>query len=512
MSFLRGTPFNINFFAVLSLLDLLIFLPLLGAAAMAFGAPARQTALAVAGACLALGLYLLAAYDHAAAGMQFTAFRPILDSPKFGYNVGLDGISLAMVLLTVLVLFAAVWVKPGRVGGEKMYYASILLLAAGAAGAFISTDLVFFYAFHELALIPTFLMIGMRGTGENREAAWKITIYLGLGSVILLAGLAWLTVAAGHGALSFDMQDLRAGASTLDAGTQANLYALLLIGFGVLISLFPFHSWAPQAYASAPLPITMLHAGVLKKFGLYGLLRIAPMLPEGAATEWVQKLLLLLLLGNILFVGFVTIAQKELDMVLANSSVMHMGYIFLGIASGSAIGYGGAVMLMFAHGVSIALLFALATAVRERTGTLQFHRLGGLAAHAPFLGVTFAMGAFASIGLPGFANFAGEINIFFGAFDHWDHTQPLGLLQWTTILALWGVVMSAVYMLRAFRRVFKGEVSEISARGSDLTGAERLPAVLLLAALLAVGFVPGLLMNAIKPAVESLVPMATPKR
>jgi NADH-quinone oxidoreductase subunit M len=388
-----------------------------------------------------------------------------------------------------------------------MYYASSLLIAAGAMGAFVSTDLIFFFAFHELALIPTFLMIGMRGTGNYKEAAWKITIYLGLGSLVVLAGLAWLSAAAAKGgAMTFDMAKLQTAAAAIDAGTQEHIFLTLLIGFGILISLFPFHSWAAPAYAAAPTPVTMLHAGVLKKFGLYGLLRVAvPMLPLGQSAEWIQHLLIVLLLGNILFIGLVTIAQKELDMTLANSSVMHMGYIFLGIVSGTAQGYAGAILLMFAHGVSIALLFALSASVKERTGTLQYHRLGGLAKRAPFMGLIFGMAAFASIGLPGFANFAGEINIFFGGFVN-KPAACLGWVQWATILALWGVVMSAVYMLRAYRAVFKGEPSPVSSGVSDLDQTSRLPVLILVAALLVVGFFPNLLLKAIDPVVQVLAP------
>jgi NADH-quinone oxidoreductase subunit M len=236
---------------------------------------------------------------------------------------------------------------------------------------------------------------------------------------------------------------------------------------------------------------------VLKKFGLYGLLRVAvTMLPAGMHTPWVQSFLVVLLLGNILWVGLVTIAQRELDNVLANSSVMHMGYVFLGIVSGTAIGYSGAVLLMFAHGVSIALLFALSSVIKERTGTLQFHRLGGLAAKAPWLGLVFGMAAMASIGLPGFANFAGEINIFFGSFQ---------AQKWATILALWGVVMSAVYMLRAYRTVFKGETSEVSAAATDITAWwQRAPLLLLLLSLLIFGFFPNLLLKAIGPVMEAI--------
>ncbi len=476
---------------------------------MAAGAPARLTAMAAAVVNAAVTAWLLLKFQYAdGAHYQFEAHRVILGDPKLGFNVGIDGMSLIMVLLTSVVTLAAVMMKPVKAGGEALYYSSSLLIAAGAMGAFVATDLFFFYAFHELALIPTFLMIGMRGTGDNKDAAWKITIYLGLGSLVLLAGLAALvtqaSAAAGNGLTTFDMLELRNLAPKIAAASQEPIYLTLLLGFGVLISLFPFHSWAAPAYASAPAPTAMLHAGVLKKFGLYGLLRVAaPMLPAGFHAEWIQNLLLVLLLGNILYIGLVTIAQKELDLVLGNSSVMHMGYVFLGIASGTAIGISGAVLLMFAHGVSIALLFALCSIVREKTGTLQMSRLGGLAKYAPFLGLTFAMASFASIGLPGFANFSAELLVFLGGFAN-KPADHLGPLQITTILALWGVVISAVYMLRAFRKVFKGEPSEAVTGATDLKCCGRIPVLLLLIALLVTGFFPYLLMQAAGPFADAL--------
>ena len=475
---------------------------------MAAGAPARLAALLAAGVNLAVTAWLLLKFDYAnGAAFQFAteSARVVLANPKIGFNVGLDGMSLIMVLLTSIVTLAAVLMKPAKPGGEALYYSSSLLIAAGAMGAFVATDLFFFYAFHELALIPTFLMIGMRGSGDNREAAWKITIYLGLGSLVLLAGLAALVVnASGPGLTTFDMAELRQLAPKMDGSLQQPIYLTILLGFGVLISLFPFHSWAAPAYASAPAPTAMLHAGVLKKFGLYGLLRVAiPMLPAGFNAEWIQHLLLVLLLGNILFIGLVTIAQKELDFTLGNSSVMHMGYVFLGIASGNALGYSGAIFLMFAHGISIALLFALCAYVREKTGTLQLARLGGLAKYAPFLGLTFAMASFASIGLPGFANFAAEIMVFLGGFAE-KPADHLGPLQITTILALWGVVISAVYMLRAFRKIFQGEPATICTNATDLSLSARLPVFLLLIPLLLTGFFPELLMRAIRPFAQAL--------
>jgi NADH-quinone oxidoreductase subunit M len=373
-----------------------------------------------------------------------------------------------------------------------------LLISAGALGAFASTDLFFFYAFHELALIPTFIMIGLFGRGDRREAAWKITIYLGVGSIVLLAGLLWLSNLTG----TLDMTKMIATAGTIDPAAQKGIAALLLIGFGTLVSLFPFHSWAAPAYASAPAPVAMLHAGVLKKFGLYGLLRIAiPLLPDGLQA-WLTPLLVLLL-GNILWVGLVTISQKRLDGMLGNSSVMHMGYIFLAIAAliampSNPLAKPAAVLLMFAHGISIALLFCLADRIERNTGSLDFTDLGGLAKPAPALAFLFGIGAMASIGLPGLANFAGEVLVFLSSFQNYNGTNGLSPVEITCILAIWGVVISAVYMLRAYRSVFHGPTVKATANAADITFAERIPALLLILALLAVGLYPNLLLNLLK--------------
>jgi NADH-quinone oxidoreductase subunit M len=412
--------------------------------------------------------------------------------------------------------FAAVWVAPAPQKLDRLpgvYYASLLFIMAGATGAFASLDLFFFYAFHELALIPTFLLIGMWGSGDRSVAAWKITIYLALGSFVLLIGLTALYLSLPIGSRTFDIVQLQQLAKSGGIPQTPWIYLTLLIGFGILISLFPFHTWAPQAYASAPTPAAMLHAGVLKKFGLYGLLRLAlPLMPQ-AAQHW-TSLLLVLLAGNILYVGLATIAQKRLDWTLGYSSVMHMGYIFLGIASMNVIGLSGAALLIFAHGLSIAALFAIAGAVRERTGTLEYAQLGGLAKQMPSLGFTFGIAAFASIGLPGFGNFASEVMVFFGAFKHAAApAASAGLhfsnFQITAIIALWGVVISAVYMLRAFRATFLGETpkrleSLAQPEASSKCQACLCPAlILLLAVLLFAGFQPQRFLNLITPVVKS---------
>ena len=485
-----------------------------------FGAPARKVSLGAAALNFVLVLLQALSYQGKFA---YTAFD-VIPALDLKFLVGMDGLSLMMVLLTAIVTLSAVWVTPKIVQGENAFYACLLFISAGAIGAFISFDLFFFYAFHELALIPTFLLIGIWGHGENRvAAAWKITIYLALGSFVLLLGLIGLYVSMPADVRTFDLTKL-ALLPHIGHKAQKWVFPLLLAGFGTLISLFPFHTWAAPAYAAAPTPAAMLHSGVLKKFGLYGLLRVAvPLLPEGM-QHW-MGVLLVLLVGNIIYVGLVTIAQKRLDLMLGYSSIMHMGYIFLGISSLNLIGLSGAAMMMFAHGLSIAVLFAVAGEVRARTGTMYMDELGGLARTMPRLAFLFGLGMFASIGLPGFANFASETMVFFGAYS--AEAMNLSLIpkthlsghQIATICGLWGVVMSAVYMLRGYRRVFLGTASRPNPEETaletgldrqnvaDLASGRRWAVALLVLGLVVVGFKPSALLNTVKPAVASLIPV-----
>src|SRR2546425_1960077 len=478
----------------------LVLCPLAAAILIIAGAPARLTALVAAISNLFVVLVILARFDRIAAGFQFVSSFIVSADWQIHFAFGIDGLSLLMLLLATIVTVAAVWFTGKIDNYEKAFYACLLLISGGAIGAFASLDLFFFYAFHELALIPTFLLIGIWGSGNRSAAAWKITIYLALGSFILLIGLILLYQSVPVASRSFDIRALQAAAATGQIGAEAqrHIYLLLLIGFGILISLFPFHPWAPEAYASAPAPAAMLHAGVLKKFGLYGLLRLAvPLLPEGA-RHW-TGLLMVLLLGNIIYIGLATIGQKRLDWMLGYSSVMHMGYIFLGIASATVLATTGAVVLMFAHGLSIALLFALAGELRQRTGTLAFDELGGLARVMPFAGLAFGLGAFAAIGLPGFTNFAGEIMIFFGAFKNGWTMNGFHIFQIATVLALWGVVISTVYMLRAYRKTFMGTINDQWRQLVDLRPALRVPVALLVGALLCFGFFPQALVQIVTP-------------
>ncbi len=485
------------------MLLLVIIAPLLAAAVIMLGGPARLVALTAAALTLVLSGLMFLGFGPNERGFRYVASFPISTELHLDFSIGADGLSLIMILLAAIVLLAAIWFTGKIERYENAFYSCLLLMGAGGIGAFASLNLFFFYGFHELALIPTFLLIGIWGSGNRQAAAWKVTIYLALGSFILLIGLIMLYRALPPGARTLDIRMLQAAAGQISPEAQSPIYLLLLLGFGTLISLVPFHTWAPEAYASAPAPAAMLHAGVLKKFGLYGLLRLAqPMLPD-AARQW-SNLLLALLLANIIYIGFVTIAQRRLDWMLGYSSVMHMGYIFLGIASANLLGATGAALLMFGHGISIALLFAITGELRSRIPSLELNALGGLAKQLPIASFAFGLGTFAAIGLPGFANFAAEIMIVFGAFRNGFDLQHFHFFQWATLLALWGVVMSAVYLLRAYRRVFFGSSPEpvlgASNAMGDLSFGLRFPIALLVASSLFVGFSPQTIINKITPA------------
>ncbi|HKI69382.1 MAG TPA: NADH-quinone oxidoreductase subunit M, partial [Verrucomicrobiae bacterium] len=370
----------------------------------------------------------------------------------------------------------------------------------------MSLNLFFFYFFHELALVPTFIMIGVWGRGERKNyATFQITLYLSIGALIALIGLIALYLQMPTDVRTFDIPTLTEffKEHPMALASQNFIFPLLLFGFGILVSLWPFHTWAPLGYGSAPSPTAMLHAGVLKKFGLYGLIRIAlPLMPE-AAQGW-MRILAWLCLGNILYVGWVAMRQRDLNLLIGNSSVAHMGFIFLGIASLNLIGVTGAVVIMVAHGFLAALTFGLNGYIYQQTGTLEISQLGGLARKMRFVGAALVMAALAGCGLPGFLNFVGEVTVFFGAWK----VFPL-----ITGLAVWGaLIIGAVYMLRAVRNAMHGPMPEKWATVSDTPHVWRkLPYGLLLVALLVFGFFPRLLTDKIKPDAEKIVTMATAK-
>jgi len=493
----------------MNLLSAIFLVPLLAAVLLVF-IPRnyrfliRVTALGATLLSMVLAFVMFAKFDTATAveGFKFDYQKAWAPSLGISYHVGVDGLNLGLIVMGAIVAFAAACVSHEIKTREKDYYVLLLLMSGGILGAFASLDLFFFYFFHELALVPTFIMIGVWGRGENKNyATFKMTLYLSLGSLIALVGLVALYFESG--AKTFDIVALtkhaQANPRLFTAGAQGYVFPLLLFGFGILVSLWPFHTWAPLGYGAAPTATAMLHAGVIKKFGLYGLIRVAlPLMPEGSQS-WLQQLAWLCL-GNILYCGLVASRQRDLNLLIGNSSVAHMGFAFLGIASLNLIGVTGAVMVMVAHGLLAALTFGLAGYLRQQTGTLDMDKLGGLMRPMPFIGAAFVMAALAGCGLPGFGNFAGEIMVLFGAWG------PYGLV---TTFAAWGaLVIGAVYMLRAVRSIAHGPLAEGLPAVADATAWRKLPFVLLLAALLAIGIWPRLLVDNIKASAGPIVKMA----
>lgn len=494
-------------------LTFIFVLPLLAAIALAFvprnqAALARAVAVGVTFVTMLLAIGIFWRFNGAPAdaeGFRFVTTIPGIGAESLGIacKLGVDGLNVGLMLMGAIVAFAAACCSYEIKTREKEYYILLLTMTGGILGAFMSLDIFFFYFFHELALIPTFIMIGVWGRGPDRNyATFQITLYLTAGALLALIGLIALYVQSG--ANTFDMIELtrHVRANPISSGAQNVIFPFLLFGFGILVSLWPFHTWAPLGYGSAPTATAMLHAGVLKKFGLYGLLRLAlPLLPE-AAHAWLN-VIAWLCIGNIIYVGLVAMRQKELHLLIGNSSVAHMGFIFLGIASLSLVGITGAVVVMVAHGFLAALSFGLSGYLHQQTNTFEMKRWGGLLKKMPFIGAAFVMAAMAGCGLPGFANFVGEVMVFFSAWK---------TLPWPTALALWGgLVIGAVYMLRAVRTVVHGPVPEEWSQVRDAGTWRKTPFVILLGALLLLGCVPRLLTDKVQPSAERIVEMATRK-
>ncbi|HEY5298810.1 MAG TPA: NADH-quinone oxidoreductase subunit M [Verrucomicrobiae bacterium] len=450
-----------------------------------------------------LAIKMFCQFVPGANGFQFEQQIPWVTSLGISYHVGVDGLNVGLILMGAIVGCAATLCSWEIQTREKEFYILLLVMSGGILGAFASLDMFFFYFLHELALVPTFIMIGVWGRGERKNyATFQITMYLSIGALIALIGLIALYLQSG--ANTFDIPKLieHAKANPLAVNAQNFIFPLLLFGFGILVSLWPFHSWAALGYSSAPSPTAMIHAGVLKKFGLYGLIRIAlPLMPQ-AAHSW-MNVISWLCIGNILYVGWVAMRQRDLNLLIGNSSVAHMGFIFLGIASLNLIGVTGAVFIMVAHGFLAALTFGLTGYIYQKTGTLQISELGGLCRPLRFIGTVLVMAAMAGCGLPGFANFVGEVTVFFGAWK---------IFPLVTTLAIWGALMiGAIYMTRFIRNVLHGPVPQKFTNVTDASSSWRkLPYALLLAALLVFGCFPKLLTEQIKPDAQKIVNMANP--
>ena len=463
----------------------------------------RGVTLGASGLTALLALVAFCSFDPDG-GLQFETEWTWVESLGLKFYLAADGINIGIIFMGAVVAFAAVCCAGDVTHRIKEFYFLLNLMICGILGAFASMDLFFFYFFHELALVPTFIMIGVWGRGQNRNyATYKITLYLSFGALLALIGLIGVYVQTG--AESFSIPDLMKAVEEkpITESAQQWIFPLLMFGFGILVSLWPFHTWAPLGYGASPTATAMLHAGVLKKFGLYGLIRVAiPMAPAGAQT-WLE-VLAWLALANLLFCGLVAVRQKDLNQLIGNSSVAHMGFIFLGIASLNVIGLTGAVLVMIAHGLLAALAFGLSGHLYLQHGSLDMTRMGGLLRKMPLAGTALLMAMMAGCGLPGFANFAGEITIFFAAWS--------AGFQIITVIAAWSaLVIGGLYMLRAIRNILHGSQGEDWDNASDAKPLVATAFGLLLAMLLVFGFAPNLLTKRINSEVEKIVRLAKPE-
>jgi len=445
-----------------------------------------------------LSIWVYAAYDHFAGGFQFVQNIPWVTPLGISYHLGVDGINSLLLLLLGAASLAATMISCSIKDRVKEYYILLLITVIGTYGAFLSLDIFFFYFFHEVAAVPVFLMIAIWGTNSKEFAAMKLTLYLAFGAAIALIGLLALYIYGPH---TFDYTQLQVllARNPIPLNIQNWIFLGIVVGFGITLTMWPFYTWAPIGYAEAPTAISMLHAGVLKKMGAYAILRFAVGLMPQAAHTWMPIIAVLAIL-NIVYCGFVALTQRDLKYVLGYSSCSHMGYILLGLACFNSLGINGVVYLMFAHGIMAALAFALAGYVADQTKTRNLDELGGLLKVMPFIGTSFIMAALASAGVPGFANFVAEILVLLGAFDRYP---------WLTVFAVFGLVITAIYLMKAIRLGFQGPLNERFGTLKDTqTLTEKLPYVLLLALLILVGCLPSVIISHInsstKPIIESI--------
>ncbi|EAX48059.1 proton-translocating NADH-quinone oxidoreductase, chain M [Thermosinus carboxydivorans Nor1] len=490
------------------ILTTILLAPILGALALALLPKGAEKTIKIVAACamgvsLSLSIYCYFAYDLAAGGMQFTENVPWLNDLGVTYAMGVDGISLPLMLLTTLIGFSAVFASWSVDHRPKEFFILLLILTAGVIGTFITRDLFIFLLFYELVVIPIYIMVIVWGSSKRvtkEYAGMKLTLYLLIGSAFMLVGVVALYLTAYPAGLrTFSMEALvRAHElGNLPEDFQIFAFFLLLIGFGSLLSMWPLHSWSPDGYAGAPTAVSMIHAGVLKKIGGYGLIRLGLLVLPLGAKFW-APLIALLGVANVVYAAFIAVAQKDMKYVVGYSSVSHMGFVLIGFAALNVIGLNGAVANMFAHGVMSALFFAMIGYVYEKTHTRHIPDLGGLAHQLPRVATGFMLAGMASLGLPGLIGFVPEFTIFVGAFRQY----PL-----PTLLAITGIVLTALYTLRVLANVLFGPRLVQYDNCRDVRGPALVPLLALGSVLVVFGLFPGLLIRMVNSGVEPLLPL-----
>ena len=438
------------------------------------------------GALVALAVTLTVLFLQArAAGntaeMLFRADTVWYEALNIHYSVGVDGVSVAMLLLSSIIVFTGTFASWRMEMLAKEYFMWFCLLSIGVFGFFISIDLFTMFMFYEIALIPMYLLIGVWGSGRKEYSAMKLTLMLMGGSALLLVGILGIYYGAGGDTMNL----LELSQRHIPVEMQRYLFPLTFIGFGVLGALFPFHTWSPDGHASAPTAVSMLHAGVLMKLGGYGCFRVAIFLMPEAAAEQAWIFLCLTAIG-VVYGALSAIVQKDLKYINAYSSVSHCSLVLFAILMLNQTAMTGAVLQMLSHGLMTALFFALIGMIYGRTHTRSIDEMGGLMKIMPFLAVCYVIAGLANLGLPGLSGFVAEMTVFVGSFSHADLFHRV-----LTVAACTSIVITAVYILRVVGRLLYGQVvNPVHLKLTDATWDERFAVICLIVAIAGLGLAP----------------------
>ena len=489
----------------MDILSLFITVPLLTIVALLFTKQLSQSRMvALVGSLVQVGvsINLIFAYFRERAVnddiMVFTRDLAWFEPFNIHYAIGVDGISVALLVLTAMVVLAGVFISWRMEDLPKEFFISLIVLSIGVYGFFISLDLFTMFVFFEIAVIPMYLLIGIWGSGPKEFAAMKLTLMLMGASAILLVGILgiYYNSNAGGGDLTFNILEIAKASIPFEA--QNLFFPLTFIGFAVIGALFPFHTWSPDGHSSAPTAVSMLHAGVLMKLGAYGVFRVAMyLMPEGAA-EWSWFFIILAAFG-VIYGAFAAIKQTDLKYINAYSSVSHLGLVLFALLMLNKTAWNGAILQSLSHGFMTALFFALIGMIYERTHTRDVRKLGGLLKVIPFISAVYVIAGLASLGLPGFSGFVAEMNIFVGAFEHDDIGYRIA-----TIVSVSAIVVTAVYILRVVGIMLMGPVDNTQfLKMEKVTWFEKLGILLMLLPIIGIGVAPLWISNMI---LESLQP------